>query len=201
MITNIMEAMLESQRMVQLGYGHNFGTKTPTDQMRYLGEMALALCDEVHEALGETGWKSWTSSNHINREEFMGEMADVFLFFMNMMLAAGMTSDDLIKRVAKKQDNSFKRQKKGYDGVSTKCPECKRAYDNEGVKCNPEGGCAYTGSVTLGVVSSNVDITVACAYCTAEYGKHGCHPATTQGFGWCGLNHRSFFPDGKIVSA
>lgn len=201
MIRDIMAAMVESQRMVQEGYGHTF-PKSPEETMRYLTEMAYSLEDEVHEAMGETGWKSWTSSNHINREEFMGEMADAFLFFMNMMLAVGMTSDDLIERVAKKQDNSFKRQKDGYDGVSTKCPVCQRAYDNEGVKCIPGVGiCGYTPLHNIGVVSSNVDTSIACAYCTSPYGNHGCHPAHPQGYGWCGLNRRSFTLDGAKAGA
>lgn len=206
MIKDVFQAMLESQRMVQEGYKHTF-PKSPEETMRYLTEMAYSVCDEVHEAMGETGWKSWTSSNHINREEFMGEMADAFLFFMNMMLAAGMTSDELIERVAKKQDNSFKRQKYGYDGVSDKCPKCKRAYDNKGVKCTPahagpDGAgaarCGYEEPLPngIGIVSSEVDTSTCCGFCNMEYGEFKCHPATAGGFGWCGLNHRSFVLDG-----
>lgn len=198
MIQDIVEAMLESQRMVQEGYGHTF-PKPPEETMRYLTEMAYSVCDEIHEAMGETGWKSWTPGNHINREEFMGEMADAFLFFMNMMLAVGMTSDELIERVGKKQNNSFKRQKDGYDGVSTKCGRCRRAYDNDGVKCTPEA-CAYPPR-SLGVVSNAIDTSTHCGYCNSEYGTRGCHPAHPQGFGWCGMNHKAFVMNGTKTSA
>jgi len=64
-------------------------------------------------------------------------MADAWLFFMNLMLGAGMTAEDLERRAIKKQMAFERRMSEGYDGVSTKCPVCRRAYDNEAVKCQP----------------------------------------------------------------
>lgn len=192
MIRDIMEAMLESQRLVQQGYGHTF-PKSPEETMRYLTEMAYSTCDEIHEAMGETGWKSWTSSNHINREEFMGEMADAFLFFMNMMLAADMTAQELIERVAKKQDNSYKRQTNGYDGVSTKCPVCQRAYDNDGVKCTPDT-CGYIPPPkSVGIITESQYPANMCPGCGNLYDSNiakNCFPQG-QGFGWCAVNART----------
>jgi NTP pyrophosphatase (non-canonical NTP hydrolase) len=106
-------------------------------KMAYIREQALALLDEVHEALAETGWKSWATSNHINREAFTGELADVYIFLMNLMLVAGITPTDLLHVVNGKIDKNHKRQDDGYDGVTTKCPACKRAYDDNAVKCTP----------------------------------------------------------------
>lgn len=200
MIKDIMAAMLESQRLVQEGYNHTF-PKPPAETMRYLTEMAFSVCDEVHEAMGETGWKSWASSNHINREEFMGEMADAFLFFMNMMLAVEMTSDELIERVAKKQDNSFARQRDGYDGVTTKCPACQRAYDNDGVKCQPgyfdhtanqdvAPVCGYVPPPkATGIITETKYPANACPGCGNPYDSNiarNCFPQS-QGFGWCAV--------------
>lgn len=108
-------------------------------KMAYLREQTLALLDEVHEALGETGWKSWATSNHINREAFTGELADVYIFLMNLMLVAGVTITDLAHAVDRKITKNQKRQDDGYDGVTTKCPSCKRAYDDDAVKCYPAG--------------------------------------------------------------
>jgi dUTPase-like protein len=206
MITDIMAAMLESQRLVQQEYGHDFKTMTDEERMRYLTTMTAACTGELHEALAETGWKPWASSNHINREEWMGEMADAWLFFMNLMLAGGMTAQDLIERTAKKQDNSYKRIKNGYDGVSSKCPICRRAYDNEGVKCVPGAvgeldRCAYIKPRNIGTVSSNVNTATACGYCGTPYGVRGCHPASNQGYGWCGLNQISFTIDDGAIRA
>lgn len=104
-------------------------------KMAYVREQALALLDEVHEALAETGWKSWATSNHINKVAFAGELADVYIFMMNLMLVAGVTPNDLFYLVNRKIDKNHARQDDGYDGVTTKCPGCKRAYDDDAVKC------------------------------------------------------------------
>lgn len=110
----------------------------PSARMAYVREQALAMLDEVHEALAETGWKSWATSNHINRLAYVGELADVYIFFMNLMLVADVTTLELANAVSAKQIKNHKRQDDGYDGVTTKCRACKRAYDDDAVKCTPE---------------------------------------------------------------
>lgn len=108
------------------------------DKMAYLRTQALALTDELHEALGETGWKDWASSNHINRDAYKGELADVLIFLMNLMLVANITPSELMESVKAKISQNHKRQDDGYDGVTTKCPICKRAYDDSAVGCTPQ---------------------------------------------------------------
>jgi hypothetical protein len=190
MITNMVQAMIESQRLVQEKYGHNFEKMSPKDRMAYLTTMTTACTSELHEALAETGWKPWASSNHINRDEWMGEMTDAWLFFMNLMLAGGMTARDLIEITAKKQENSYKRISEGYDGVSTKCPVCRRAYDNDGVKCTPDQ-CSYkpTPKPTSIITHSEYPLG-ACPGCGNLYDSNiakNCFPQG-QGFGWCAVN-------------
>lgn len=116
-----------------------------TERMAYVREQAYALCDEVHEATAETGWKSWAASNHINRDAYMGELADVFIFLMNLMLVGDITPTDLMMVARRKIAKNNKRQDDGYDGVTTKCPRCKRAYDDDAVDCRrtPDGAEAY----------------------------------------------------------
>lgn len=115
---------------------------TDEKKMQYLGTQALALTNELHEALDETGWKPWATSNHINRDAYLGELADVFIFLMNMMLVGDITPTDLMGAVKDKQIKNRKRQDDGYDGVTTKCPACKRAYDDDAVLCKPFGAIA-----------------------------------------------------------
>lgn len=110
-----------------------------TEKMAYLREQALGVLGEVHEALAETGWKTWATSDHINRQAYKGELADVFIFFMNLMLTADITPRELLAAVEAKQVKNNKRQDDGYDGVSTKCPKCNRAYDDDAVLCYPAG--------------------------------------------------------------
>jgi NTP pyrophosphatase (non-canonical NTP hydrolase) len=142
----VMTLMLTKQREFQtriLG-GVEPSDLSDADKMAYIREQALALMDEVHEAMAETGWKSWATSNHINREAFKGELADVFIFFMSLMLVADIPAHELCQAILAKQIKNIKRQDDGYDGISTKCPGCKRAYDDDAVKCKPRGETEFT---------------------------------------------------------
>lgn len=119
-------------------------------KMAYIREQAYALCDEVHEATAETGWKSWATSNHINVEAYRGELADAYIFLMNLMLVAGISTGDLGLAVEAKILKNIKRQDDGYDGVTTKCPGCKRAYDDEAVKCTAAQEYEFAYCVVVG---------------------------------------------------
>jgi dimeric dUTPase (all-alpha-NTP-PPase superfamily) len=135
--------MLEMQRRLQLMYngGKAIEDFTDAERMEAIRDNVLACTDELHEALGETGWKPWATSNHINTAAFHSEMVDAWHFFMNLMLHSGMTADDLYRGYVDKNAKNIKRQADGYDGVSTKCPDCKRAYDDDAVttptRCSP----------------------------------------------------------------
>jgi NTP pyrophosphatase (non-canonical NTP hydrolase) len=133
----LMTLMLNKQREFQSRLTGGYAPHELSDDQRmaYLREQALALTDEIHEAMAETGWKSWATSNHINRDAYLGELADVYIFFMNLMLVADIKAHELAQTVLAKQVKNHKRQDDGYDGVSTKCPSCKRAYDDDAVKC------------------------------------------------------------------
>lgn len=136
-----MTRMLEMQRALQLRYndGKTIESFTDEERMQAIRDNVLACTDELHEALAETGWKLWATSNHLNREAFHAELVDAFHFFMNLMLHSGMSANDLYEGYLAKHAKNHKRQDDGYDGVSTKCPGCKRAYDDDAVKCFPGG--------------------------------------------------------------
>jgi dimeric dUTPase (all-alpha-NTP-PPase superfamily) len=104
----------------------------------YVREQALALTDELHEALNEIPWKSWATSAEYNRAAYTEELADVFIFFMNMMLAGDVRPTEIMRTVYDKIHKNMKRQDDGYViNATTKCPGCKRSYDGAGVKCTP----------------------------------------------------------------
>lgn len=94
----------------------------------------LALTDELHEMLGEVGWKPWASSQHVNHPEAMHEMVDAWHFFLNILLAIAAANGLSITEMGTAFEDYYKdknaknlqRQVDGYDGVSTKCPNCKR---------------------------------------------------------------------------
>jgi len=128
-----------------------FGDGTPLHEypdarkVQFIAIQNLAAQDELHEALGEVGWKPWAKSNHVNEEAFKGELVDAFHFFMNLMGTVDMHPDELLERYERKAATNLKRQQEGYDGVSTKCPKCHRALDDEAVKCTmlPDGKSGY----------------------------------------------------------
>lgn len=130
--------MLKMQRDLQLRYNKGKALEDFTDEerMEAIRINVLSCTSELHEALDETGWKPWATSNHLNVEAFRSELVDVWHFFMNLMLHSGMTATDLYEGYIKKNAKNHQRQDDGYDGVSTKCPGCKRAYDDDAVKCD-----------------------------------------------------------------
>jgi hypothetical protein len=139
-----LEALVVRQHALQVRLNELPAIRFPTPEARleYLRTMVLACTAELHEALEETGWKTWVSSNHINEDRAFSELCDALQFLLNCMFAVcpqGTTPQQVARwiddyHVAKVKVN-LNRHIKGYDGVSTKCNKCKRALDDLGVKC------------------------------------------------------------------
>ena len=107
--------------------------------------------------LAEMGWKPWAKSRHINLEAARGEAIDALHFILNIFLALGLDdAEEIILRYNTKHDKNAKRQEEGYDGVTTKCPGCKRALDDEAVTCNLEDFATYE-VVTCGITGKRYD--------------------------------------------
>lgn len=93
-----------------------------------------ALMVELGEALGEVGWKPWATSRHVNYPAALHEMVDAWHFFLNMMLAMGAlagikpsdVAQEFTQQYQRKNAKNLQRQVEGYDGVSSKCPQCHR---------------------------------------------------------------------------
>lgn len=117
------------------------------ERIEFIKNMVLAATDELHEALNEVGWKPWASSRHINRDAYVGELIDVMHFLVNLFLAVGATADEVEYRYQEKADKNARRQLDGYDGVTGKCPECRRAYDDIGVTCTATEGCDFDANL------------------------------------------------------
>lgn len=112
------------------------------DKMAFIREQAWALVSELNEAMNETGWKSWATSNHINREAYVSELgADAMRFLMNLMLVANVTPSEFFQSFVDKAATVMDRATNGYDGVSTKCPKCHRDLGDKGVECYGDEHC------------------------------------------------------------
>lgn len=133
---NDLNTLLKAQRDLQIKMGQADPMKMNEEERAlFIKDMVLASTDELHELLAEVGWKPWATSRHVNRDAAVGELIDLLHFVLNIGLALNVTGEELyLKYMAKRQKN-IKRQEEGYDGVTTKCPGCGRALDDDAVKC------------------------------------------------------------------
>lgn len=132
----LMDIMVR-QASFQASLGQNFPTMPQNEKIQFIKDMVIALTDELHEALGEVGWKPWATSRHINEEEFKGELIDALHFLMNLCLVVGMGPHEVWQKYVAKNERNFARQREGYDGVSGKCLYCKMALDEPGHQYEP----------------------------------------------------------------
>lgn len=112
------------------------------EKAAFLRNMALALNAEVTEVLEETNWKPWATRPDgqgvvRNLPAYTSELADVYIFFMNLMLLGGVSTMDLAKAVQGKQEKNLARWTSGYDAFTNKCRYCRRSFDDDGVTCYP----------------------------------------------------------------
>jgi dimeric dUTPase (all-alpha-NTP-PPase superfamily) len=137
LITDRLSRMFQMQTDLQqvMPPVREFPSPDPNELMSQIRGSALALIAELVEMLDETGWKPWAASNHINRDAYRGEIIDMWHFFMNLCILGGVSPSDLYDGYIRKHNVNRERQENGYDGVSTKCPGCKRALDDPAVKC------------------------------------------------------------------
>lgn len=130
-----LQKMLESQRALQWEMDPRAESKDPQTVCEYVKDMAFADIAETMELLEETGWKPWTSSWHINREEAVAEWIDKWHFMMNIANVLKLSEAEIVQRYEQKAAINRARVANGYDGVSTKCPGCKRALDDPATLC------------------------------------------------------------------
>ena len=138
------------QRKLQELMHDNFSAlqsgEQPDARAALIRDNMLALHDELHEALGEVGWKPWATDRRVNREAFISEMADAYHFFLNLLLLINCSGDEFDQAWRRKNEKNWYRYKNAdYDGVSTKCPVCARDVNDAGVLCRVPSTTEGTG--------------------------------------------------------
>lgn len=99
-----------------------------------------ALVTELTEFMQEVGWKDWAQPRGwVNRDNAIKELVDAAHFLSNLACAIGVTDSEWEQAYQAKQALNRERQVKGYDGITGKCPGCKRSYD-DGIPCIPDTG-------------------------------------------------------------
>ena len=93
-----LEEAFQLQRELQVqSYGMDPGDiPAGADKIQFFKDMNIALQDELHEALGEVGWKPWATSKHFNEDAVKGELVDAFHFFMNLCLVSNMGAAEVL---------------------------------------------------------------------------------------------------------
>lgn len=150
-----LEMMLRNQLKLQHKLGHEFGRMTDDERVDYIKEMYIAATIELAEALSEISWKSWTTKPpSVQLLPFITELGDAFQFIMNMWFAAlpnakpeEVAAAMLATHTAKLEVNHARQDSGTYDGVSTKCPNCKRAQEDAQVGEGSYGWTCACGTV------------------------------------------------------
>ncbi len=101
---DMLESIFEMQSVFQESMGNNVRSQ------EFINQMALALCAEVFEALGETPWKPWKKIQSSNIENYKNEIVDIMAFSINLVLSSGMTPQEFYHRFKEKNTVNFFRQ-------------------------------------------------------------------------------------------
>lgn len=138
--------MLAAQLEYQRSMGHDFAAMSDERRIAWVKDMYIAAVHELGEALDEVSWKPWTDGPpRFTVLPFIAELGDAFQFIMNMWFAAmpHATPAEVATAMHVTLDSKLlvnrARVADGYDGVSTKCPGCRRALDDPHVTCRKIG--------------------------------------------------------------
>ncbi len=120
-------------------YGYDVTGMEVPDLVEYVRWNMLALEDELHEALSEVSWKPWARTTYVNRVPFLQELIDAAHFLNNMWLAVAQLEPDesaalFVQMYWDKNKRNAQRQVDEYDGVSGKCPHCRRDLEDTPLK-------------------------------------------------------------------
>lgn len=136
------ELLSETRKLQVEAFGRDPVLLEGEDRIEFIRWNTLAAVNELMEMLNEVGWKNWATSRHVNEDAAAGEICDVIHFLSNMLLAFRWNDDMLDAAYLNKMMKNRARMASGtYDGVTGKCPTCKRALDDENTTCT-ETECA-----------------------------------------------------------
>ena len=118
MLATIMKKQCELQNRL----GFDYSTMTPQECAAYMRDNRGYLDDEVAEALYEMPYyKSWKNYDNMSEEEVKVawqkvrmELVDSLHFFVNLLLCAGFTPEELCEMYVAKNKENHRRQDVGY---------------------------------------------------------------------------------------
>ena len=118
----MLDTMMEMQRNLQARLGTNFADLNEVERAQFMRNHRGYLEDELAEALYEMpNYKLWKDYSNMSPEACEGawqkvrmELIDAFHFFMNLLLCAGMTAEEVFSMYTMKNKENFERQDRGY---------------------------------------------------------------------------------------
>lgn len=102
---------------------------------------SLALIDEVMEALHCAPWKTWSKRTTWDWDELHKELVDVFTFFVELCLLAGLGPEALEKGYFEKAKINQERQDSGTYGADSLLPELTQGQIDALYECAELGEC------------------------------------------------------------
>lgn len=114
-----LQIMFKKQRGLQERLGFFPEKMTPQERTSYMKEHIWYMVTELDEAFREMPygkpWKKYDNFDmELHAENLKEELVDVFHFFMNVMMAAGMEAEDLFEIYCKKNAINHDRQDNNY---------------------------------------------------------------------------------------
>lgn len=118
----MLNSMMNKQEELQNRLGTDFDALTPEERAAFMRNHFVYLDQELQEALYEVPhFKLWKDYSKMSEEEHKEawdkvkmELIDAFHFFMNMLLCAGMTAEELFVMYMQKNAENHRRQDDGY---------------------------------------------------------------------------------------
>lgn len=119
---NKLETIMNKQRELQLRLGTDFSKLDARERAQFMKDHFVYLDQELQEALYEMPFfKAWKNYSNVTREEHEAawkkvqmELVDSLHFFVNLLLCAGMTADDVYNMYMAKNAENHRRQDEGY---------------------------------------------------------------------------------------
>ena len=106
--TNKLQDLFEMQSTLQRLIGSKIKTK------EFIRLTFIGIITEACEALEEINWKPWKQPQKVNTNKFKEEIVDLWHFVINLTLASGMGSEELMIRFKNKNKINTRRQKEKY---------------------------------------------------------------------------------------
>lgn len=121
--------LTSTRELQEEAYGAHYDKFTDEERADSLLMNLYAAQAEIVELGEECGWKPWAKPRGwVNREAMIREAVDVLHFVGNLLTHVQCTGEELTAAYKAKQQTNLQRQRDGYDGVTSKCPDCHRDY-------------------------------------------------------------------------